>query len=151
MFLYHLASIQAAQWRHRGVRGSARGKISITPPPPSLSLSLSIPSLFFLTWQRSNRSTIQGFHLYSDKGYLSNLAPGRYRITERFMRRKLNVASSDSEEREAERCMGLHTGTIWWKLLCVCMQGGVRVCCVNVCVSAFPIQTQGNVKPAVPL
>lgn len=50
------------RWRRGGVRGSAPGKISIIPP-----------FLVFLAWRRNNGSTIQGFHLYSDKGYLGNL------------------------------------------------------------------------------
>ncbi len=62
--LYHLALIQMARWCRWGVRGFARGRISIIHPPHPL---------VFLAWQRNNRSTIQGFHLYSDKGYLGNL------------------------------------------------------------------------------
>lgn len=45
-----------------------RENVYYLPPPP-----YPHPSLFFPGWQRNNRSTIQDFHLYSDKGYLGNL------------------------------------------------------------------------------
>lgn len=47
-------------------------------PPPKCPWRENIyypPLLVFLSWQRNNHSAIQGFHLYSDKGYLGNLVP----------------------------------------------------------------------------
>lgn len=63
-FLCFFTNWRQSKW---AVRGFARGKICIRPPP------LPPSPLFFPAWQRNNRSTIQDFHLYSDKGYLGNL------------------------------------------------------------------------------
>lgn len=52
------------------------------------------------------------------------------------MRRKSNFAPSDSEEREDERCMGLHSNDMI-EIVCFYMQGCTRMhACVCVCARA---------------
>lgn len=48
------------------------------------------------------------------------------------MRRKSNFAPSDSEEREDERCMGLHSNDMVEIVVCLCKQG----VCVHGCLFA---------------
>lgn len=71
------------------------------------------------------------------------------------MRRKSNFAPSDSEEREDERCMGLHSNDMVEMIVCLCMRECVRVH-IRVCVEGhtivyYPIQSPRNVKSAISL
>lgn len=62
------------------------------------------------------------------------------------MRRKSNFAPSDSEKREDERCMGLHSNDMV-EIVGVCMQGCVCVCVlVSVCMSAILYSLPGTLK-----
>lgn len=64
------------------------------------------------------------------------------------MRRKSNFAPSDSEKREDERCMGLHSNDMV-EIVGVRMQGCVSVgVCLHVCYS---IQSSRTIKPAISL
>lgn len=49
------------------------------------------------------------------------------------MRRKSNFAPSDSEEREDERCMGLHSNDMVEIVVCLCKQD----VCVHGCLHVF--------------
>lgn len=61
-------------WRlPKWLSGTAEVSIAMPEGKYPLSSAPTPPCLVFLAWQRNNRSTIQGFHLYSDKGYLGNL------------------------------------------------------------------------------
>lgn len=53
------------------------------------------------------------------------------------MRRKSNFAPSDSEEREDERCMGLHSNDMVEIVVCLCKQGCV---CARVSVCMYSIR-----------
>ena len=53
---------------------------------------------------------------------------------ERVMRRKSNFAPSDSEEREDERCTGLHSNDMVEMGVCFRMQGCGKCICVYVCM-----------------
>lgn len=53
------------------------------------------------------------------------------------MRRKSNFAPSDSEEREDERCMGLHSNDMVEIVVCLCKQGCV---CARVSVCMYTIR-----------
>lgn len=72
------------------------------------------------------------------------------------MRRKSNFAPSDSEEREDERCMGLHSNDMI-EIVCFYMQGCTRMhACVCVCTGIcfyvyYPIQSPRNIETAVSL
>lgn len=50
------------------------------------------------------------------------------------MRRKSNFAPSDSEEREDERCTGLHSNDMVEMGVCFRMQGCGKCICVYVCM-----------------
>lgn len=54
------------------------------------------------------------------------------------MRRKSNFAPSDSEEREDERCMGLHSNDMVEIVVCLCKRGCACVRArTGVCLHVF--------------
>lgn len=66
---------------------------------------------------------------------------------ERVMRRKSNFASSDSEERQDERCMGLHSNDmveiVVWMCMCVHVEVWLHVC--------NPIESLRDIKAEISL
>lgn len=64
------------------------------------------------------------------------------------MRRKSNFAPSDSEEREDERCAGLHSNDMVEIEACLRMQGCRK--CIRL-MSTIPHGPPGNVKAAISL